>query len=207
MLKPRPIQAEVKSAAHREVAKHGTDDEDVPPIHLPRFDECLESTALAALQERIESSPFGRITFAEFKQVMKQFSHDHAAIAQIYQKIDIAHTGFITFSAFASFLLATEAGTEWARGKNSSHWVLRNDLIAPPNTATAATVHRDAVTCVCFMPIPHPMLISGGQDGQLLVWDPYDLSLMASLEHTDKHAVCVQQLRGTMDGTWRGGLD
>jgi WD40 repeat protein len=203
MLKPRTIHADEASVL-REIAKHGTDEDVITPIKLPQFDECLSSVALAALRERIQSSPSGRITFAEFKQVMKQFTNDTVAIEQIYQKIDNKNTGCITFSEFASFLLATEAGTQWAQTKNASKWVLRNDLIASPITATAASVHRDAINCICFVPKPHPMLITGGQDGQLLIWDPTDLSLMASLEHTDKHAVYVQQLRSNMSGKGEG---
>ena len=201
MLKPREIHAE-ESSVLRQIAKHGTDTEIVARVKLPRFEECLESTSLVALRERIERSATGSLTFAEFKHVMKQFSNDMVAIEQIYKKIDVTNMGYITFSAFASYLLATEAGTQWAKSKNESKWVLRNDLIASPITATAAIVHKDAITCVCFVPKPHPMLITGGQDGQLLIWNPMDLSLMASLEHTDKHAVYVQQLRNNMTGEY-----
>ena len=195
MLRPRIVSSEGTSVL-RQIASHGEDARRTVDVTVPEFQGCFDSHVLSKLKERIDHSIKGYITEREFKSLLREVTNDSSSAIedQVYAKIDVTNVGYITFSSFASFLLAMEEGTQWAAAKNSTKLVLRNDLIALPISTMGAVVHRDEITCLCYLPKCH-MVITGGADGQLLVWDPVNLSLLASLHHTDKHAVYLQVIR------------
>ena len=195
MLRPRIVRLEGTSVL-RQIATHGEDTNRIINVSVPEFQGCFDSHVLSKLKERIDHSTYGRLTASEFKSLLREVTNDQSSAIedQVYAKIDVTNVGYITFSSFASFLLAMEEGTQWAAAKNATKLVLRNDLIALPISSLGAVVHRDEITCLCYLPKCR-MVVTGGADGQLLVWDPVNLSLLASLHHTDKHAVYRQVIR------------
>ena len=192
MLRPRIVRLDGTSVL-RQIATHGDDASRISNVSIPEFHDCFDSHVLSKLKERIDLSSNGRITEKEFKLLLREVTNDQSSVIedQVYAKIDVTNVGYITFSSFASFLLAMEDGTQWAAAKNATKLVLRNDLITLPISSMGAVVHRDEITCLCYLQKCH-MVVTGGADGQLLVWDPVNLSLLASLHHTDKHAVYLQ---------------
>jgi len=179
----------------RQIATNGEDVTLISNVSVPEFHDCFDSNVLSKLKEHIDLSTNGYITEKEFKSLLREVTNDKSSIIedQVYAKIDVTNVGYITFSSFASFLLAMEDGTQWAAAKNATKLVLRNDLITLPISSLGAVVHRDEINCFCYLQKCN-MVVTGGADGQLLVWDPVNLSLLASLHHTDKHAVYLQVL-------------
>lgn len=58
---------------------------------------------------------------------------------------------------------------------------------------------RDFIDFMCFTMKPCPMLVSGGRDGKVSIWNPNDLRMVASITHTGKNEVYMRELSQSMD--------
>lgn len=58
---------------------------------------------------------------------------------------------------------------------------------------------RDFIDFMCFTMKPCPMLVSGGRDGKVSIWNPNDLRMVASITHTGKNEVYMRELAQSMD--------
>lgn len=166
MLKPRAVGAD-EAAVLRQIAIRGEEAQAAIPVRLPRFEQCFDRDTLSALRNHISRAQGGRLSRQAFMQLLMEHTGDADAVDQVYRKVDVANTGYVTFSSFAAFLLSMDRSQAWAEATNATKLVLRNDLIAAPRSASAAAVHRDAVACICYVPKPHQILVTGGLDGQV----------------------------------------
>jgi hypothetical protein len=127
------------------------------------------------------------LSSAEFKSLLREHLPDKQ-VEDIYQKIDVNGEGEITFPDFMNFLVSSEAGSNWANSMHSSKLTLRLEQ------ADGEGVHKDMIDHVCFVSKPMPMIITGGRDGNVTIWDPVHLHKIASIHHKDKNSVFVDSL-------------
>ncbi len=60
-------------------------------------------------------------------------------------------------------------------------------------------MHRDFIDCLVFVKKPCPMLITGGRDGRISLWDPNELTIIKGVEHRDNNSVYREELYKSMD--------
>jgi hypothetical protein len=166
MLKPRGIGAD-EAAVLRQIAIRGEPAQAAVPVRLPRIEQCFDRDTLASLRDHISRARDGQLSRQAFKDLLMAHTDDAEAVDQVYRMVDVKNTGVVTFSSFAAFLLSMDRALAWAEETNATKLVLRNDLIAAPRSVGAATVHRDAIACLCYVPKPQQILVTGGLDGQV----------------------------------------
>jgi len=117
-----------------------------------------------------------------------------AEIDEIYPKIDINDDGNIEWHEFTSFLIAAEGNSQLASLTSSYRIIYQKEQIftsggvqsSTSHVANTSMRHTDMITHVCTSVKPFPLVITGGRDGQLLVWRLSDLSFVKKLNHECK---------------------
>ena len=102
---------------------------------LPSLNDCFTLEAIIKLRDAIINNTRNAgdgLTFKTFCDVMQEFSHDLRIVQTIFRKIDVDNTGYVSLSPYTAFLLSLDDLESWSKDKNTSRFVLRNDLIAPP---------------------------------------------------------------------------
>ena len=110
---------------------------------------------------------------SDFKVLLGQYV-PLEEIENIYTKIDVNNDGVVLWQEFTAFLIAAESSNRLSEGIYSHEFVVRNQQQV--SKGFGKTVHKDMIECMCFISKPSPILITGGRDGKILLWNPYDLS-------------------------------
>lgn len=135
----------------------------------------------------------GTLAAAEFKSMLARYI-PLKLVANIYRAIDVNDVGFINYAEFTNYLIALEAGSA-SNDKTSS---TRLALVAQQDETSPVT-HRDFVDCMTYVSKPVPLLITGGRDGMLALWNPSNLQLLRTIHHKDRNTVFKEERQRVRD--------
>lgn len=154
----------------------------------------FDQNVLSNIENLFQASSDGRCVLKgeTFKSILSQYIPPNH-VENVYKAIDVNDLGFVTYSEFTNFLIASEAGFSF------SSKVYNNRLIPIYAQEDDSNSHRDSIDNLIFVKKPCPMLISGGRDGFISLWDPETLSIMTSIEYRDKNAIYQEELNKNMD--------
>lgn len=157
--------------------------------------DLFDKTILETLEHYFESSTFrhNSLPAEEFKELISHYI-PRPLVESVYRSIDVNDVGYVNYSDFTNYLIASEAGSSFSAKIYISRLVpfLQQE-------DDASIIHRDAIDCLVYVKRPCPMIITGGRDGQLTIWDPDSLLLMKNIDHQDKNAVYQEELRKSMN--------
>lgn len=129
----------------------------------------------------------------EFKLLLSEFIPD-SLVDTITSAIDVNDTGTIYYSDFTNYLIS--AGDSDIRSGNN----FANRLTMHNNqNDQQKNTHSDSIDHIVCVRKPCPMIVTGGRDGKLILFDSDSLELIANISHRDKNSVFLEELQGNMD--------
>jgi WD40 repeat protein len=161
--------------------------------------DLLDKNILETLKRHFEESSFrhNSLRAEQFKNLLAQYV-PRPIVDSVYRSIDVNDVGYVNYSDFTNYLIASEAGSSFSAKIYISRLV---PLLQQEDDASI--IHRDAIDCLVYVKRPCPMVITGGRDGQLSIWDPDTLLLMKNIDHRDKNDVYKEELRKSIEGKLR----
>ena len=157
--------------------------------------DLFDRDILSNLEKAFSSSDSGNnsLTAMEFRNLMSEYIPE-SLIETIYRAIDVNDAGYLNYSDFTNYLIAAEAGSRFSSQTYASRLVL-----AVQQEADSSVMHRDFIDSLVYVRKPIPMLITGGRDGQISIWDPEELKLITHINHRDKSLVYQEELSKGMN--------
>ncbi len=157
--------------------------------------DLFDKDILAFLESVFSTSEsgFNSLTAQEFKDLIIKYI-PLSLVENIYRAIDVNDLGYVYYSDFTNYLISSEAGTSFS----SKTYTTRIVMVAQQEE-NMGIMHRDFVDCLAYVKKPCPMLITGGRDGQISLWDPSDLSWIKHVQHRDNNSVYQEELHKSMD--------
>jgi hypothetical protein len=161
--------------------------------------DLFDKECILTFRKAFRSSKVGgeHLPGTEFKELLRMYLPD-SQVQQIYEKIDVSDDGFVTFMDFIDFLISSEAGTILAHALHATKLKKNVEQMDDPRS-----VHRDMIDHMCYSNNPMPVLVTGGRDGKVQLWDPDELGLICSIGHEDKNSVYLGELMQGMTSTQR----
>lgn len=161
--------------------------------------DLFDKSILTHLEALFTSSKYGNnsLTTLEFKSVIAEYI-PLKLVENICRAIDVNDTGYVNYSSFTSYLIAAEAGSSLSAKTYITRLVKSHEQPEQPGI-----LHRDFIDFLVYVKKPCPMVISGGRDGQLQLWEPQELSLITPVQHRDNNAVYQEDLFKSMDTVLR----
>ena len=152
--------------------------------------DLFDKTIVNRFKREFQNSKLGNelLPSTKFKDILRQYLHP-SQTELVYEKIDVNDEGFVSFTDFINFLISSEAGSVLAHSLHATKLIKRLEQLDD-----ATVVHRDMIDHICFTLKPMPVLITGGRDGLVRLWDPNELSLLANIAHEDKNSVFMKSL-------------
>ena len=157
--------------------------------------DLFDKKILANLELVFSTSESGNnsLTSAEFKKLIAQYI-PISLVENIYRAIDVNDIGHVNYSDFTNYLISSEAGSSFS----SKAYTTRIVMTAQQEDNMAHT-HRDFIDCLVFVRKPCPMLVTGGRDGVVSLWDPAELVHIRTIDHRDHNSVYREELHKSMD--------
>lgn len=157
--------------------------------------DLFDKYILARLEKMFAESTFRPYTLPaeQFRAVISAYI-PLPLVESVYRSIDVNDVGYVDFSDFTNYLIASENNSAFSAKTYISRlipYLQQEDEIG--------VVHRDCIDCLLYLRKPCHMLISGGRDGQLSLWDPETLQLLTNIHHQPKTAVYKDEMEKNMD--------
>lgn len=135
-------------------------------------EESLLSLSHAALQHIRRAfahthSP-GLATYPEAHAILSRYTSTRAIDAAL-RRIDVNRTQTISFSQLADFFIAGQESLDLVSAEEGALETFTHRFTQPIHWSS---IHRSAVHVLAFATRPRPLLVSGGRDGQVALWDP-----------------------------------
>ncbi len=157
--------------------------------------DLFDKEILTYLEEVFSTSETGNSSLSahEFKGLISKYI-PLGLVENIYRAIDVNDIGYVNYSDFTNYLISAEAGSTFSSKTYTTRLVLFNQQDDNINV-----IHRDFIDSLVFVRKPCPMLLSGGRDGQISIWDPTELTLVRNIQHRDSNSVYQEELYRSMD--------
>jgi len=157
--------------------------------------DLFDKNILARLERIFSESSFRPYTLPaeQFRAVIAAYI-PLALVENVYRSIDVNDVGYVDFSDFTNYLIASENNSAFSAKTYISRlvpYLQQEDDVG--------VVHRDCIDCLLYLRKPCHMLVTGGRDGQLSLWDPESLELLANIAHQPKTTVYKEELDKSMD--------
>jgi hypothetical protein len=164
-------------------------------VNTGEVSDLFDSQILAQLEDLFMNSKSGyqSLTAKEFRDVISQYI-PLPLVENVYRAIDVNDLGFVRYSDFTNYLIASEAGSSFS----ARNFMAKLSFLHTQED-DGTQIHRDMVDCMVYTKRPCPMLITGGRDGALNLWNPETLEQMTSIDHKNKNFVYKLELEKTMD--------
>ena len=134
----------------------------------------------------------------DFRELLSKYIPLHL-VDNIYRSIDVNDTGYINYSDFTNYLISSEDGSTFSSKTYSSRLVQHIQQQDHNNNNLSNIYHKDMIDCIVYITKPCSMLITGGRDGQLSLWNPETLQLITHINHCDKVTVYNEELYSNMN--------
>ena len=105
----------------------------------------------------------------------------------MYQRIDVNDDGYIEFSEFINYLIASETSIT-SEATNSNSQVITKVVLSKIQDPRSLLNHKEMVDHMCFNTKPCPMCITAARDGKINIWNPHTLEKLAQIKHIDKNS-------------------
>ena len=115
-------------------------------------------------------------------------------VDDMYRSIDVNDVGYINYADFTNYLITSEEGSSFSSKTYTSKLVLN-----APQQEDAEWSHKDMIDCMIYVKKPCAMIITGGRDGQLSMWNAETLQLITHIDHQDKNSVYEEELQRGMN--------
>lgn len=138
-------------------------------------------------------SQHNALTTQEFRQLLVKYIPLNL-VDNIYRSIDVNDVGYINYSDFTNYLIASEEGSAFSSKTYVSRLVMHFEQ-EEENMVT----HRDMIDCMVYVKKPCAMIITGGRDGQVSLWHAESLELITHINHRAKNSVYEEDLHSRMD--------
>lgn len=157
--------------------------------------DLFDKYILARLEKIFSESTFRPYTLPaeQFRAVIAAYI-PLALVESVYRSIDVNDVGYVDFSDFTNYLIASENNSVFSAKTYISRlvpYMQQEDI--------SGIVHRDCVDTLLYLRKPCHMLVSGGRDGQLSLWDPETLQLLTNIYHQPKNSIFKEELEQNMD--------
>lgn len=133
------------------------------------------------------------LTTEEFRHLVVRYI-PLSLVDSIYRSIDVNDVGYINYSDFTNYLIASEEGSAFSSKTYVSRLVMNLEQ-EEENLVT----HRDMIDCMIYVKKPCAMIITGGRDGQVSLWHAESLELITHIQHRAKNSVYEEELHSRMD--------
>eukprot|EP01033_Poteriospumella_lacustris_P012679 gene12679-9071_t len=176
------LQAQSKS--RKEVAKTGV------------ISDLFDKTILSQLEVAFANSKTGYYSLRaeEFRALIAEYI-PVALVESVYRAIDVNDVGRVNYADFTNYLIASEAGSSFS----ARTVIAKLSFLHAQEEDSSLGIHRDAIDCLLYVRKPIPMVVSGGRDGQVGLWEPDSLLPIAFIDHRDKNAVYQEEFTRGMD--------
>lgn len=138
----------------------------------PVLQDSLLSLSHAALQHIRRAFAHtrtpGLATYPEAHALLSRHASP-AAIDAALRRIDVNRTNTISFSLLADFLIAGQESQDLVTAEEEALDTFSHTFTQPIHWSS---IHRAAVHVLVFAAKPRPLLVSGGRDGMVALWDP-----------------------------------
>lgn len=128
----------------------------------------------------------GIATYPEAISIMSSYATQDAITAAL-ERIDVNRTAAISFSDLANFLIAAQESLDFVARKGDAMDQFAHALTQPIHWSS---IHRAAVNNLVYTTRPRGLVISGGRDGQVTLWDPATLECVTKIVHD-----CAENIR------------
>lgn len=147
--------------------------------------DLFDKEILTELEKKFKDSSFGYniLRADEFKSIIKDYIPPDL-VENIYLSIDVNDVGYIKFSEFTNFLIASESGTSFSAKSYISRLVYSHTQSAENYQEN----HLEAIDYMSFVKRPD-RIITGCRDGLIKVWDAENLEYLYSIDHKSKAAL------------------
>jgi WD40 repeat protein len=171
----------------------------VKKAEAPSITDLFDKSVIMYFRNEFRNSKVGgdHLAAAEFKNLLQRYLPEEQC-QHIYEKVDVNDDGYVSFMEFIDFLISSEAGTILAHALHATKLKKCLEQVDDPRS-----VHRDMIDHICYSHNPMPVIITGGRDGNVRLWDPSELALIRSIKHEDKNTVYLGQLMQGMSSTQR----
>eukprot|EP01038_Epipyxis_sp_PR26KG_P010466 gene10466-14060_t len=148
--------------------------------------DLFDKRILLLLEESFANGYNNSLTEKEFKLLISEYI-PLELVEIIYRAIDVNDIGLIQYADFTNYLISSEAGNSFSSRMYGSR------LIMDKQQSNQDEMHTELVDCINYAGKPWNMIISGGRDGQILLWDQNDLRLIKNVTHKDKNTVFKEE--------------
>lgn len=155
----------------------------------------FDKNILARLELAFLQSETGNNTLMtqEFRELMVRYIPLNL-VDSIYRSIDVNDVGYINYSDFTNYLIASEEGSTFSSKSFVSRLVMNLE-----QEEEGLVTHRDMIDCMVYVKKPCAMIITGGRDGQVSLWHAESLELITHIQHRAKNSVYEEELHSRMD--------
>jgi hypothetical protein len=160
-----------------------------------QLSDLFDRHVLAELEVEFANSPtvYNSLSTTEFREVMSKYIPLHL-VDDIYRSIDVNDIGFINYSDFTNYLISAEEGSSF-----SSKTYATRLVVSMEQEEDDRWTHKDMIDCMVYVKKPCAMIITGGRDGQLSLWNAETLLLITHIAHRDKNSVYEEELHRGMN--------
>ncbi len=178
------------NAGHIDAFGHST-----PQKSSGGISDLFDVKILSHLEQVFSQSESGinALTTREFRELLSAYIPLHL-VDNIYRSIDVNDVGYINYSDFTNYLIASEEGSSFTSKTYISRLVMNLEQ-EEENLVT----HKDMIECMIYVKKPCAMIITGGRDGQLSLWHAESLELITHIAHRNKNSVYEEDLHSKMD--------
>eukprot|EP01035_Chromulina_nebulosa_P023791 gene23791-30858_t len=140
----------------------------------------------------------GRLSCSQLVEFLAPYVSS-SQVEAMFRSMDINDIGSVSYADFTNFLITMETSTDMSRGNISK--LLPAKTQAPmriENDNDTEYYHRDNIDCLVYVHKPCSMIVSGGRDGLIGLWDTQELRLIKLIDYKDKNLVFQDELVSNM---------
>lgn len=159
-----------------------------------QLSDLFDHEVLAELEYEFSNSStvLNSLSTQEFRLLLSKYI-PLSLVDDMYRSIDVNDVGYINYSDFTNYLIASEEGTAYSSRTYATRLVLSVE-----QEENATWRHKDMIECMIYVKKPCAMIITGGRDGQLSLWNAETLELITHIDHRDKNSVYQEELKQGM---------
>jgi WD40 repeat protein len=160
-----------------------------------QLSDLFDKEVLAELEYEFANSSTvqNSLSTQEFRALLSKYIPLNL-VDDMYRSIDVNDMGYITYSDFTNYLITSEEGSAFSSSAYAMRLVQSTEQGEHSNWS-----HRDMIDCLVYVKKPCAMIITGGRDGQLSLWNAETLELITHILHRDKNSVYTEELYQYMD--------
>jgi len=156
--------------------------------------DLLDQRVLIQLEKTFNLSPGGRLNCSQLTDFLSKYLPPDQVV-EMFQAMDTNDTGSVSFEDFTNYMIAVDMSD---RVTNNHMSKLTLAMVQSEHHEGSEHYHRDSIDCVTYAHKPCSMIVSGGRDGLIGMWNTQNLSLIKLINYRDKNLVFQTELSNNM---------